>query len=86
MRPARKILVYTTPTCYWCQVAKQYLAARGIPYTEIDVSRDRTAAAEIVRKSGQTGVPVVEIDGEIIVGFDQKRIDQLLGLGGDERI
>lgn len=74
------VLVYTTPTCPWCQMVKRYLQTRGIPYTEIDVSTDYTAAMEMVRKSGQTGVPVVEIDGEIVVGFDRERIDQLLGL------
>jgi glutaredoxin len=61
-------------------MVKRYLQARGIPFTEIDVSADYNAAMEMVRKSGQTGVPVVEIDGEIVVGFDRERIDQLLGL------
>ncbi len=75
-----QVTVYTTPTCPWCQMVKRYLDARGIPYTEIDVSADYNAAMEMIRKSGQTGVPVVEIDGEIVVGFDRERIDQLLGL------
>ncbi|MCS7216919.1 MAG: glutaredoxin domain-containing protein [Candidatus Bipolaricaulaceae bacterium] len=75
-----EVIVYTTPTCPWCQMVKRYLEARGIPYTEVDVSQNYQAALEMVRKSGQTGVPVVEIDGEIVVGFDRERIDQLLGL------
>lgn len=75
-----QVIVYTTPTCPWCQMVKRYLDARGIPYTEIDVSQNYQAAMEMIQKSGQTGVPVVEIDGEIVVGFDRERIDQLLGL------
>lgn len=81
MMAEHAVTVYTTPTCPWCQMVKRYLEARGIPYTEVDVAADHTAAMEMVRKSGQTGVPVVEIDGEIVVGFDRERIDQLLGLG-----
>lgn len=80
MMPEHEVTMYTTPTCPWCQMVKRYLEARGIPYTEIDVSADYNAAMEMVRKSGQTGVPVVEIDGEIVVGFDRERIDELLGL------
>jgi len=80
MPQEHEVIVYTTPTCPWCQMVKRYLQARGIPFTEIDVSADYNAAVEMVRKSGQTGVPVVEIGGEIVVGFDRERIDQLLGL------
>ncbi|MCD5408671.1 glutaredoxin family protein [Candidatus Bipolaricaulota bacterium] len=75
-----EVIVYTTPTCPWCQVVKRYLEERNIPYREVDVSTDMEAAMEIIRKSGQQGVPVVEIDGEIVVGFDRERIDALLGL------
>lgn len=74
------VVVYTTPSCPWCEMTKRYLQARGISYTEIDVSEDYNAAMDMVRKSGQMGVPVVEIDGEIVVGFDRERIDQLLDL------
>lgn len=73
-----QVIVYTTPTCPWCQMVKRYLDARGISYAEIDVASDYNAAMEMVQKSGQTGVPVVEIDGEIVVGFDRDRIDLLL--------
>ena len=75
-----EVIVYTTPTCPWCQVVKRYLEERNIPYREVDVSTDMEAAMEMIRKSGQQGVPVVEIDGEIVVGFDRERIDALLGL------
>lgn len=75
-----EVIVYTTPSCPWCNAVKQYLEERGIPYTEIDVSQDQAAAMEMIRKSGQMGVPVVEIDGEIVIGFDKERLDYLLGL------
>lgn len=74
------VKVYSTPTCPWCVRAKQYFASKNIPYTDINVAVDRNAAMEMVQKSGQQGVPVIEIDGNIIVGFDQARIDSLLGL------
>ena len=76
----REVIVYTTPSCPWCNAVKQYLEERGIPYTEIDVSQDQAAAMEMIRKSGQMGVPVVEINGEIVVGFDRERISKLLNL------
>lgn len=73
------IKVYSTPSCPWCTVAKNYLSSKNVRFDEVDVSRSRDAAVEMVRKSGQRGVPVIDIDGSIIVGFDQKAIDRLLG-------
>ncbi len=75
-----KITVYSTPTCPWCTRAKNYLRSKNITFADIDVSVDREKAMEMVKKSGQQGVPVLDIDGNIIVGFDQARIDSLLGL------
>jgi len=72
------VKVYSTPTCPWCTVAKNYLKSRNVPFEDIDVSRNRTAAVEMVQKSGQRGVPVIDIDGSIIVGFDQGTIDSLI--------
>lgn len=74
------VTVYTTPTCSWCQAAKQHLATHNVSFDEVDVAADMTRAREMVQKSGQYGVPVIDIDGEIIVGFDRSRIDSLLGL------
>ncbi len=74
------VKIYSTPTCPWCTRAKQYLSSKNIPYTDYDVSRDRNAAMEMIRKSGQQGVPVLDIDGNIVVGFDKERIDALLGI------
>jgi glutaredoxin-like YruB-family protein len=72
--------VFTTPTCPWCQRAKSYLRSKSIPFKEVDVSRDQQAARDLVRRTGQMGVPVIEIDGRTVVGFDQRQVDRLLGL------
>ena len=77
---SHEITIYTTPSCSWCQATKEYLHAREIDFEEVDVSEDMRRAIEMVEKSGQQGVPVLDIDGEIIVGFDRSRIDALLGL------
>lgn len=78
-RPHR-VLVFITPSCPWCTQAKSYLREQRVPFREIDVSRDAGAAQDLVRRTGQMGVPVIEIDGRPVVGFDRARIDQLLGL------
>lgn len=70
-----RITVYSTQTCPYCYMAKDYLKAKGIPYRDVDVGADRKAAQEMVSKSGQMGVPVLDIGGEIIVGFDREKID-----------
>lgn len=74
----KKVRVYSTPVCPWCHRAKDFLREHGIKFEDIDVSRDRKAGMEMVEKSGQMGVPVIEIDGEIVVGFDRERIAALL--------
>ncbi len=72
------VVVYTTPTCGFCHQVKAYLHQRGVPFTECNVSRDGQAATEMVRLSGQQGVPVVLIDGQVVVGFNRPLIDQQL--------
>ena len=72
------IVVYSTPTCPYCYQVKDFLSQRGVKFTEYDVSADRTAAAEMARKSGQTGVPVITVGDQVIVGFDRSRLEQLL--------
>ncbi len=74
------INIYTTPTCGYCQMVKNFLKEKGIEYAEFDVSADNEKADEMVKKSGQMGVPVIEIGDEIVVGFDKKKISELLGL------
>ena len=75
-----RVIVYSSPTCAWCMRAKTYLCTRGVPFRDVDVSRDPAAARNLVRRTGQMGVPVIEVDGSPIVGFDQARIDSALGL------
>jgi glutaredoxin-like YruB-family protein len=80
--PKQRVTVYSTPTCSWCGTLKSYLKQNKISFTDIDVSADQRAAEELVRRSGQTGVPQIDINGEIIVGFNRARIDELLGIRG----
>lgn len=74
----KNVTVYTTTTWPWCHKVKAYLKSKGIDYTEKDVASDQDAAMEMIQKSGQRGVPVVDIDGNIIVGFDKEEIDKLI--------
>ncbi|MFC2174828.1 glutaredoxin family protein [archaeon] len=74
------VIVYSTPTCPWCHRAKDYFTEKGVEFTDYDVAADQAKAQEMIEKSGQRGVPVIDIDGTIIVGFDQPKIDELLGL------
>jgi glutaredoxin 3 len=75
-----RVVVFSSPTCAWCTRTKTYLRTQGVPFREVDVSRDPAAARNLVRRTGQMGVPVIEIDGRLIVGFDQARIESALGL------
>ena len=77
---AHKVIVYSTPTCPYCKMAAQYFEENKVAFTEIDVSKDEKAAEEMVKKSGQLGVPVIDIDGKIIVGFDKEELARALGL------
>jgi len=77
---SHEVTVYTTPTCSWCQAVKDYLHVREIDFEEIDVSADQSLAEEMMGKSGQMGTPVLEIDGEIVIGFNRLEIDRLLDL------
>jgi glutaredoxin-like YruB-family protein len=75
-----KIKVFSTPSCPYCIVLKKFLEENGIAFEDIDVSKDEEAVNEMVQKSGQMGVPVIEIDGKIVVGFDREKICQLLNI------
>ncbi len=75
-----RVIIFTTPTCSFCRAAKRYLRQRGVPFKDVDVSRDAAAARDMVRRSRQQGVPVLDIGGKIVVGFDRPKIDKLLGL------
>ncbi len=76
----KTVKVYSTTSCPYCIRAKQFLKENNITFEDIDVSANQAAGEEMVRKSGQMGVPVLEIDGQIIVGFDKERIKQALGI------
>lgn len=73
-----KVIVYSTPTCPWCHKVKDFLKEHNIEFKDINVADDKDAAQEMVKKSGQMGVPVIEIDGKIIIGFDEEKIRELL--------
>ena len=70
--------IYSTPTCPFCIMAKNFFKKHNVSYAEKDVSSDQEAAQEMIKKSGQMGVPVIEIDKEIIIGFDEEKIAELL--------
>lgn len=74
------VIVYTTQVWPWCHKVKDYLKSNNISFSEQDVSKDSKAAMEMINKSGQRGVPVIDIDGNIVVGFDQDSIDKYLGI------
>jgi len=75
-----KVTVYSTPTCPYCIRMKDYLKENNIEFENIDVGSDQEKAQEMIQKSGQMGVPVIDIDGAIIVGFDKDKIAKALGL------
>ena len=74
----KQVIIYTTPTWPYCHRAKEYLSRKGIAYTEYNVATDRDKAKEMIQKSGQMGVPVITINGEVMVGFNQTLLDKLL--------
>ena len=75
-----KIIVFSTPTCGWCKKLKSYLRQNKISYTELDVSRNQRALKDMIRKSGQSGVPQMWIDNRPVIGFDKAKIDRMLNL------
>lgn len=75
-----KVIVYSTQTCPWCQKTKEFLKENKIDFKEIDVGSDEKAAKEMMEKSGQMGVPVIDIDGTIIQGFDEAKLKKALNL------
>lgn len=76
----KKVKIYSTPACPFCMMAKKFLRENNIDFEDMDVSADQAKAQEMVQKSGQMAVPVIDIDGEIIVGFDKEKIIKALGL------
>ncbi len=77
---AHIVTIYSTPTCPFCIRTKQFLKENNVQFTDYDVGSDETKAQEMIKRSGQMGVPVIDIDGQIIVGFDKEKIKEVLGL------
>ncbi len=75
-----KVIVYSTSTCPWCTVVKNFLKENKIDFLEKNVGQDRNAAQEMIEKSGQMGVPVIDINGSIVIGFNEQKIRHLLKL------
>ncbi len=80
MTPQPKVIVFSTPTCSFCNAAKRYFREKNIRFTDVDVSKDQNAARDMQRRTGQMGVPVILINNRPIVGFDKPRIMQMLNL------
>jgi glutaredoxin 3 len=75
-----KVIVFSTPTCSFCNQAKRYFREKNIRFNDVDVSRDQSAARDMMRRTGQMGVPVILINNKPIIGFDKPKIMQLLNL------
>ena len=76
----KRVTIYSTPSCPYCKQAKAYLTERGVPFNDIDVAADVVQAQEMIQKSGQMGVPVIDIEGRIIIGFNKDQLNKELGL------
>jgi glutaredoxin-like YruB-family protein len=74
------ITIYSTPTCHFCHMAKEFLTEHNGPFTDYDVQADLEKRAEMAEKSGGMAVPVIDVDGEVMVGFDKDRLAQLAGI------
>ena len=75
-----QVTIYSTPTCVYCNAAKVFFKEKNVEYTEHNVAADQDKRKEMIEKSGQMGVPVIDIDGNLVVGFNQPKIKQLLGI------
>lgn len=76
----KKVIIYSTPTCHFCHMAKDFFKEKGVSYAEFDVARDLAKRQEMIQKSGQMGVPVILIGDDLIIGFDKERIASSLGV------
>ncbi|MEZ4211058.1 MAG: glutaredoxin domain-containing protein [Candidatus Paceibacterota bacterium] len=76
----KNVEIYSTPTCHFCHMAKDFFTANNVAFTDYDVSKDEVKRGEVIERSGQMGVPVIFIDGEMVIGFDEGKIKELLGM------
>jgi glutaredoxin-like YruB-family protein len=81
-KKVKRIVVYTSDSCPWCNKAKDYLKGLKMPFKEVNVSRNPAEADKLVKRTGQTGTPQLDINGKYVVGFDKPKIDALLGIRG----
>ena len=82
MEPEQKsVVIYSTPTCHFCHAAKEFFDKHQVEYTDYNVAEDADKREEMVQKTGQMGVPVIVVDEEVVVGFDEARLKDLLGIG-----
>ncbi len=77
---AQSVKIYSTPSCVYCKMAKAFFAQNNVKYEEFDVASNVPAREEMLKKSGQSGVPVIDIDGKLTIGFDKPRLAELLGI------
>lgn len=77
---SHEVFIYSTPTCGFCHQAKEYFKEKNIKFIDYDVANDEKKAKEMIDKTGQTAVPVIVIDGEVVIGFDKEKINELLGI------
>ncbi|MBI2575201.1 glutathione S-transferase N-terminal domain-containing protein [Candidatus Woesearchaeota archaeon] len=80
MAAKHKVRIYTTPTCPWCVKTKEFFKENSVQYEEVNVAADRAAAEEMIQKSGQMGVPVIDVDGQMIVGYNKPALKKALGI------
>ena len=76
----KKVIIYSTPTCHFCQMAKEFFKDNNVEYRDYNVAEDAEKRQEMVEKSGQMGVPVISIDDQIVVGFDENKLKEALGV------
>lgn len=76
----KTVKIYTTPSCHFCHLAKDYFKEHGITFQEFDVAADEQARDEMMKKSGQMGVPVIQVDDDVVIGFNQPKLAALLGI------
>ncbi len=81
----KKVTVYSTPTCHFCNMAKEYFNANGVAYESFDVSVDQEKRREMMDISGQLGVPVITIDNDVIIGFNKPKLAELLNISGQSQ-
>lgn len=82
----KKVTIYSTPTCHFCSMAKDYFNSNGVKYESFDVASDSAKRAEMMEVSGQLGVPVIVVEDNVIIGFNKPKLAELLGIGSEVKM